>query len=63
MSTPQTVPNDYATSVCNGFASLGARGVSIMFSSGDSGVGGGDCLSNDGKNTVEFQPAFPASCT
>ena len=34
-----------------------------MFSSGDFGVGGGDCESNDGTNTVEFQPAFPASCT
>lgn len=33
-----------------------------MFSSGDFGVGGGDCKSNDGKSTVEFQPAFPASC-
>ena len=33
-----------------------------MFSSGDFGVGGGDCHTNDGKNTVKFQPAFPASC-
>jgi tripeptidyl-peptidase-1 len=33
----QTVPLDYANSVCNGFATLGARGVSIMFSSGDAG--------------------------
>ena len=33
-----------------------------MFSSGDSGVGGGDCKSNDGHNKVKFQPAFPASC-
>ena len=34
-----------------------------MCSSGDSGVGGGDCRPNDGQNTVEFQPGFPASCT
>jgi len=27
----QSVPNDYADSVCNGFAQLGARGVSILF--------------------------------
>ncbi|KAI0831997.1 peptidase S8/S53 domain-containing protein [Trametes gibbosa] len=58
----QTVPLDYATTVCNLFAQLGARGSSIMFSSGDSGVGGGDCLTNDGTNTERFQPNFPASC-
>ncbi|KAF8917410.1 subtilisin-like protein [Mucidula mucida] len=58
----QTVPSDYATSVCNLFAQLGARGSSVLFSSGDFGVGGGDCRTNDGTNTVLFQPAFPASC-
>ncbi|KAI0339424.1 subtilisin-like protein [Trametopsis cervina] len=58
----QTVPLDYATNVCNLFAQLGARGSSIMFSSGDDGVGGGSCTTNDGKNTVRFQPNFPASC-
>jgi len=58
----QTVPEDYAVSVCNLFAQLGARGSSIMFSSGDDGVGGGNCLTNDGTNKEIFQPAFPASC-
>ncbi|KAF9645510.1 subtilisin-like protein [Thelephora ganbajun] len=58
----QTVPRDYAEAVCNGFAKLGARGSSVLFSSGDSGVGGGDCLTNDGKNRTEFLPIFPASC-
>jgi tripeptidyl-peptidase-1 len=58
----QTIPKDYATAVCNRFAELGARGSSILFSSGDSGVGGGDCRTNDGTNTRRFQPAFPASC-
>ena len=43
------------------FAQLGSRGVSVLFSSGDSGVGAA-CLSNDGKNTTEFQPIFPAAC-
>lgn len=33
----QTVPLDYATEVCNNFATIGARGVSILFSSGDDG--------------------------
>jgi hypothetical protein len=47
----------------------GSRGVSIIFSSGDAGVGDGDsdpatqqCFSNDGKNNTIFLPQFPASC-
>jgi tripeptidyl-peptidase-1 len=59
----QTVPLSYATAVCNGFAQLGARGISLAFGSGDSGVGtDGTCLSNDGKDTSTFLPTFPASC-
>ena len=58
----QTVPPDYAQSVCDLFAQLGARGVSLLFSSGDFGVGGGSCLSNDGANRRQFVPIFPASC-
>lgn len=59
----QSVPLSYAKSVCQGFAALGAKGHTLFFSSGDSGVGtNGTCTSNDGKNTAEFLPAFPASC-
>ncbi|EME45618.1 hypothetical protein DOTSEDRAFT_71348 [Dothistroma septosporum NZE10] len=59
----QTVPQNYATRVCAEFAALGARGVTLLFSSGDNGVGAdGTCVSNDGKNTTKFLPAFPASC-
>lgn len=59
----QSVPQSYAESVCQGLAQLGARGITLLFSSGDSGVGAnGTCFSNDGKNTTEFIPAFPASC-
>ncbi|KAK5958174.1 hypothetical protein OHC33_000015 [Knufia fluminis] len=59
----QTVPQSYAQAVCEGFAQLGLRGVSVLFSSGDFGVGSNDtCYSNDGKNTSMFLPAFPASC-
>ncbi|KAF9013555.1 subtilisin-like protein [Hymenopellis radicata] len=58
----QTVPQDYAVSVCELFAELGLRGSTVLFSSGDFGVGGGDCLTNDGTNRTLFQPAFPASC-
>ncbi|KAI0475136.1 subtilisin-like protein [Xylariaceae sp. FL0804] len=57
----QSVPKSYALSVCNMFAQLGSRGVSVIFSSGDSGTGSA-CLSNDGKNTTKFQPQYPASC-
>ncbi|KAH8993911.1 subtilisin-like protein [Lactarius akahatsu] len=59
----QTFPPDYAKSVCELFGQLGARGVSMLFASGDSGVGGGDCKKNDGSGVVEFQPLFPATCT
>ncbi|KAI0106443.1 peptidase S8/S53 domain-containing protein [Nemania sp. FL0031] len=57
----QSVPASYAKSVCNLIAQLGSRGVSVIFSSGDSGTGSA-CLSNDGKNTTKFQPQYPASC-
>lgn len=59
----QTVPEAYAKRVCAAFAQLGARGVSVVVASGDEGVGkDGTCVSNDGKNTSRFMPAFPASC-
>ncbi|KIJ69790.1 hypothetical protein HYDPIDRAFT_77750 [Hydnomerulius pinastri MD-312] len=65
----QTVPYSYATRVCDGFAALGARGVSLMFSSGDGGVGDGDadpatqeCYANTGVNRTVFLPEFPAAC-
>ncbi|KAK6534134.1 hypothetical protein TWF281_005472 [Arthrobotrys megalospora] len=54
-----TVPQSYAIKVCNMIAQLGARGVSVLFSSGDSGPGD-DCTSKDGKK--RFVPTFPATC-
>lgn len=64
-----SVPESYARRACAGFAQLGARGVSLLFSSGDGGVGDGStdpndtaCHSNDGKNTTMFLPTFPAGC-
>ncbi|KAF9021533.1 tripeptidyl peptidase A [Hymenopellis radicata] len=63
----QTVPFSYAQRACRGFAQLGARGISLTFSSGDGGVGDGNpdpatqqCQSLDGKNTTQFLPLFPA---
>ncbi|KAK7062335.1 Tripeptidyl-peptidase sed2 [Favolaschia claudopus] len=65
----QTVPESFAKRACSEFAQLGARGVSLMFSSGDGGVGDGDpdpetteCITNDGLNRTQFIPGFPASC-
>lgn len=58
----QTVPRDYATTVCAHFAQLGVRGSSLVFSSGDWGVGGAECQTNDGRNITRFQPMFPGSC-
>ena len=50
-----------ANQTCSLFAQLGARGVSVIFSSGDTGVGSA-CQTNDGKNTTRFLPIFPAAC-
>lgn len=53
-----TLPKSYAHRVCKGFAELGARGVSVLLSSGDTGVAG-----RDGKcNKKKFVAHFPASC-
>ena len=57
----QSLPISYMRTVCNMFMHLGARGVSVLFSSGDSGPGN-ICISNDGTNTTRFQPNFPATC-
>jgi len=59
----QTVPRSYAETVCNQFAALTSQGVSLIFSSGDYGVGDNDsCVTNDGQNRTSFIPVFPASC-
>lgn len=60
----QTIPKEYAIKVCQEFGKLSARGVSLLFPSGDNGVAGqsGSCISNDGTQTERFVPAFPASC-
>ncbi|KAF2458520.1 tripeptidyl-peptidase-like protein [Lineolata rhizophorae] len=57
----QSLPAEYARSVCDMIGQLGARGVSIIFSSGDTGVGSA-CQTNDGTNTTRFLPIFPAAC-
>ncbi|KAH8807281.1 peptidase S8/S53 domain-containing protein [Xylogone sp. PMI_703] len=57
----QTVPEKYAVKVCNLIGLMGLRGITIIESSGDNGVGA-PCQSNDGKKTPQFTPEFPATC-
>lgn len=57
----QSIPKSYALKVCDMFGSLSAKGVSFVFSSGDTGVGSA-CQTNDGLNTTRFLPMFPATC-
>ncbi|KAH9160219.1 subtilisin-like protein [Lactarius sanguifluus] len=54
------LPRDYTFFVCNCFATLGARGVSVLVSSGDDGIGRGTCVNENGM--VRFIPRFPAGC-
>jgi tripeptidyl-peptidase-1 len=63
-SNETDVPLDYAKAICELFARLGARGVSLLFSTGNDGVGHGNCLVESGpqKSEVRFLPQFPASC-
>lgn len=56
----QSVPYDYAVLTCNLIGQLGLRGITVLESSGDLGVGAG-CLAPD-NSTVEFNAIFPATC-
>ncbi|KAF8272786.1 subtilisin-like protein [Lactarius quietus] len=71
LSLPRTISTSYsnleihvsrgrAEYLCYLYAQLGARGVSLLFSTGNDGVGEGDCVTGDG--TVRFTPTFPATC-
>ncbi|KAI0264974.1 family S53 protease [Gloeopeniophorella convolvens] len=52
-----TISRSLANTLCNAYMSLGARGVSILFASGDGGVSG----SQSGRCTT-FLPTFPSGC-
>ncbi|KAI9459877.1 subtilisin-like protein [Lactarius psammicola] len=54
------ISKKYAVHVCRLFAQLGARGVTVLFASGNDGVGEGNCVARDG--SVRFIPSFPATC-
>ncbi|KAF2402371.1 tripeptidyl-peptidase 1 precursor [Trichodelitschia bisporula] len=65
-----SVPKDYAVRVCQEFAKLGSKGVSVLFASGDNGVGRASRNQKDnmcvtpvkGSTTRRFMQSFPASC-
>lgn len=57
----QSVPIRYRKKVCDLFGQLGARGVSVIFASGDTGVSSA-CQTNDANPRPRFVPAFPATC-
>lgn len=46
-----------SSKLCNAYAQLGARGVSILFSSGDGGVSG-----TGFQECTTFVPTFPNTC-
>jgi hypothetical protein len=57
------VPQGDATSVCNLFFQLGVRGISVLFASGDPGVGGRFYLSNNGPGSnTQLIPVFRILC-
>ncbi len=55
------LPLEYKAGLCNLFAPLGARGVSVLVATGNDGVGAGDC--EDDEERLRFAPLFPATCT
>ncbi|KAJ5338606.1 hypothetical protein N7452_005334 [Penicillium brevicompactum] len=56
----QTVPEKYAKRVCDIIGLNTLRGLTIIHSSGDEGVGSA-CQASDGV-TPQFNPIFPATC-
>src|SRR6266404_6119104 len=52
----KTLPPEYTSVLCTLFAQFGARGISVLFASGDDGVGKGDCIVNDRSGRVQFVP-------
>ena len=61
-SDEKDVSPDYAKYVCNEFMKLGSRGVSVIVSAGNWGVGRNfHCLVEESPG-IPFVPQFPASC-
>jgi tripeptidyl-peptidase-1 len=59
------VPLDYADAICDLYARLGARGVTVLVPSGNEGVGPReveDCIADKETGRAQFLTDFPASC-
>ena len=56
----QVLPPEYTDTLCEMFGQLGSRGVTVLVSSGNDGVGDGSCEDEDG--IKQFVPEFPSSC-
>ncbi|KAI0691960.1 family S53 protease [Cerioporus squamosus] len=52
-----TISLNLANKLCKAYAQLGARGVSILFASGDGGVAG-----SQSSSCSKFVPTFPSGC-
>ncbi|KAJ7659453.1 family S53 protease-like protein [Mycena rosella] len=61
-TTESDLGNSMATKICNGYMALGARGISVVFASGDGGVRGNHDFPGDDCTNNTFMPVFPASC-
>lgn len=57
----ESVPKNYAIRVCNLIGMMGLRGITVIESSGDTGVGA-TCRANTGKKLPRFTPQFPGTC-
>ena len=55
----QLAPPEYLDAICDLFARVGSRGVSVLVASGWEGVGE-ECENQD--ENIRFVPEFPASC-
>lgn len=54
----EKLENDvFFSALCNAYAQLGARGVSVLYSSGDGGVSG-----TQNQSCTTFVPSFPSGC-
>ncbi|KAF8516715.1 family S53 protease-like protein [Hysterangium stoloniferum] len=51
------IPSSIGNTLCNAYMQLGARGTSIIFSSGDGGVSG-----SQSQTCTTFIPTFPSGC-
>ncbi|KAI0927799.1 hypothetical protein AcW1_005225 [Taiwanofungus camphoratus] len=56
-SNENEISTNLAFSLCNAYAQLGARGVSVLFASGDGGVSG-----SQSSSCTNFVPTFPSGC-